>query len=69
MMNTKKERIAMHLKELIEVYSLQEKVKIVEDGKILYEGEAEALYQLLNAHVRSKCSRSEDGVTVVEVYS
>ena len=59
----------IHLKDLAEIYSPQEKVKIVEDGKILYEGEAEALYQLLNADVRSKCSRSEDGVTVVEVYS
>lgn len=59
----------IHLKDLAEIYSPQEKVKIVEEGKILYEGEAEALYQLLNADVRSKCSRSEDGVTVVEVYS
>lgn len=55
----------MDLKEFIENFDAQTKVKIVEKDEILFEGSVEVLEKLLRAKVKKHgCSKAEEFMVV-----
>lgn len=57
----------MELKEFVENFDSQTKIKIVENDEVLFEGNADVLEKLLRAKVKKQGCSKEDDVMVVKV--
>ncbi len=57
----------MELEEFIINYDSKEQIRVIHEGEVLYEGEAEKLIKLLSLVVVEKSCKVVDGITQVSI--